>query len=231
MATLALQVQELIDLLPHVPQKDIDFACNLVNRYNRYKTLLNPNTGKDSGPWVQTLIDRAKGIVPAQPQRTSAQVGDLSGLLILFRTAGAHKLKFPKIRLQVDRKPVVLSVSGPQSKTPGSISLSNGGKYGSPDNVWYGRVSPEGQFDGSRQLTPEFAALLIPILTELATDPYGAVQRYASLTGNCCFCGFILNEESSAAGMGETCSKHFGLHDHYKAATKAHRATAKAVAA
>jgi hypothetical protein len=230
MATLKEQVDELTSLLPQVAARDLDFAIKLINIHN--------NTGDLSAkaaPWVQILINRVKGIAPAKPQ--SITVGDLSGLLNLFKTS---TLKYPEITLILDGtvehgklvpgtgKPVVLKVAGEKSKYKGSIQMTDGKPFG--QNEWYGTVTPEGRFDPSRRVTPDMLAKLVPLLEHLSSDAAAAVYAYGKLTGRCMFCNADLNEESSAAGMGEKCSKNWGMLPHYRATTKAHRAAARAKA-
>jgi len=208
---LALQIQELTAHLPSLPYHRLGFATSLINQFSRFGHL-----SEKQAPWVDKLLAVAKGEEPPQPERIA--VGDLTGLIDLFKTAGA-KLKFPKIRLQVDGKAVVLSVAGSKSKAPGSVNVAGAGGWS--DREWYGRVSPEGQFDPSRSLPPAFASALIPVLRELARDPIASVKRYGTLTGSCMFCGLTLSGEdgrSKAAGMGEKCAKNYGLHDYWKAA-------------
>lgn len=208
---LAQQVQELIINLPKLPVSKLSFATSLINQFSRKGSLSEKQI-----PYVSELVALAKGEAPAKPQTTN--VGDLSGLIVLFKTAGG-KLKWPKVRLSITGKPVVLSIAGERSKAPGSINIAGEGGWGNRD--WYGRVSPEGKFDPSRSLTAEFAAELTPVLEQLATDPIKAVQAYGKLTGQCMFCSLPLTDErSTAAGFGETCAKNWGLHAQWKQAAK-----------
>lgn len=207
---LAVQIEELTSLLPNLPYGRLGFATSLINQFSR-KGTLSPN----QTPYVTSLLALAKG---ENPPPRHADVGDFTGVIALFKTASAN-LKYPKIRLQVDGQAIVLSVAGERSKAPGSVNVAGEGAWG--DRPWYGRVSPEGKFDRSRSLTPDFAALLIPVLQELSSNPVAAVQRYGKLTGSCMFCGKTLSDDrSKAAGFGETCAKHFGLHAEWKQAAK-----------
>jgi hypothetical protein len=219
--TLSDKVHELTSVLPKLAERDVDFACKIVAFYNKRKTLSDGYM-----PWVQKLIDRANGIVPAQPQATN--VGDLSGLIGLFKTAGT-RLKWPKITLTITGKVVILSMAGERSKAPGSINIKGPGAFG--ESPWYGRVSPTGQYDPSRSVTPEFQAALVALLTGLSTDPFNTVQKYGKLTGQCMFCldtlgpregqaETLTTRRSVAAGMGEKCSKNWGLHEQWKQAAK-----------
>ena len=204
---LATQIEQLTNVLPSLPYSKLGFASSLINQFSR-SGRLSPK----QAPWVTTLIALATGKAPAAP----AAVGNFSGVIGLFKTAAA-KLKHPRIRLQVNGTTVVLSVAGPRSSAPGSVNVAGDGPF--TTRAWYGRVSPDGRFDASRTLSPQFAAALVPVLEELATETVAAVQRYGSLTGACTFCALPLTDaRSKAAGCGETCAKHFGLHEHWKTA-------------
>jgi Family of unknown function (DUF6011) len=207
---LAVAVQELVTYLPNLPIDKLDFATSLINQFSR-KGALSPK----QAPWVSKLVALAKGD-PLQPAPVT--VGNLSDLIGLFNAAGA-KLKWPKVRLSINGQAVVLSIAGERSKAPGSVNVAGAGGWG--ERVWYGRISPQGVFDPSRSLTPEFAAALVPVLEQLSSDPVTAVQQYGKLTGQCMFCSLPLTDErSTRAGFGETCAKNWGLHTQWKLAAK-----------
>jgi hypothetical protein len=217
---LASQIQELISNLPTLPQHKWGFATSLINQFSRKGKLSDKQV-----PYVVELVALAKGQPLTQPAHI---VGDLSGLISLFKTAGA-KLKWPKVKLAITGQAVVLSIAGERSKAPGSVNVAGDGGWG--ERAWYGRISPEGVFDPSRSLTPEFAAALIPVLEQLASDPVAAVQQYGKLTGQCMFCGLSLGaregqletlttRRSIASGMGETCAENWGLREQWKQASK-----------
>lgn len=207
---LATQVSELMAVLPKLPASKIEFACSLVSQFNRRKCL-----SPAQEPWIGKLLAIAQGTALA-PQTLA--VGNFAGVISLFRAASL-KLKYPKIRIQVDGTPIVLSLAGERSKAPGSINLA--GEGGWNDRAWYGRVSPQGTFDPSRSITPEFSAQLIPVLQELSNDPFATVQKYGRLTGHCMFCGLTLTDaRSKVTGCGETCASHWGLSAQWKQALK-----------
>jgi hypothetical protein len=209
--TLGDTIHTLTTVLPKLSARDMDFACKIIAYFNRHRTLSDGYM-----PWPQKLIDRANGTAPARPQ--AASVGNLSGLLGLFKTAGA-KLKWPKIKLAISGKVIILSVAGERSKAPGSINIKGEGDFN--EAPWYGRVSPEGQYEPSRSVTPELQTALVALLTGLSNDPAATVQAYGKLTGQCMFCGLGLSDgRSTAAGFGETCAKNWGLHPQWKQAAK-----------
>jgi hypothetical protein len=207
---LAAQITTLTANLSNLPSSKIAFAVSLIGQFAKKQTLSHRQI-----PYVAELVKLATGQAPAQAK---TDVGDFGGIINLFKQAGT-KLKYPKIRLQVDGRGVVLSVAGAQAKAPGSINVAGEGSWGNRD--WYGRVSPEGQFDRARATTDEFAAALIPVLQELSAEPVAAVQRYGKLTGHCCFCGTELSDaRSKAAGFGPVCADKWNLSTEWKQAAR-----------
>lgn len=208
---LAAQISELTLNLGNLPASKLGFATSLISQFSRKRTLSDKQI-----PYVSQLLAIAKGEVK---ERKQVEIGEtFAGVIALFKQAGL-KLKYPKIRLLVGETAVVLSVAGAQSKAPGSVNVAGEGSWG--DRAWYGRVSPDGVFEASRQLTDEFGAQLIPILQELAIDPLASVQRYGKMTGHCMFCNTELTDaRSKAAGFGQTCAKNWGMEEAWKTAAK-----------
>jgi hypothetical protein len=178
----------------------------------------------------------AQALLPAPVQRAQATaVGSLQGLFGLFAAAKASKLKHPHIHLTVGGtatmidgkprivggKPVKLTVAGPQSKNAGSINLTNGIKFGYPGAEWYGTVTPSGDFQPSRSVTPELAGLLLPLLQGLASDPVATVRLYGGMSGQCMFCNATLDDDRSlAVGAGPICASKWGMAEAWKNALK-----------
>lgn len=158
------------------------------------------------------LIPTAQGAQAAtQPSvAASPTVKVLTGLypiVELLQRARSAGLKFPKIRLATGEGwPIVLSLAGAGSKEPGSVSVTDGGPYGS--GQWFGRISRNGQ----TFFQPSFSDEARDLLDKLARDPAGTAQVYGQRTGNCCFCAKALTEAGSIeVGYGPTCAEHFGL--------------------
>ncbi len=140
-----------------------------------------------------------------KPKREIA-VGNFENIAKLFEHAKEH-LKHPKIAFILPGLGTVkLSVAGPRAKVPGSINVTDDGKY--PDNVWYGRILENGHFEAGHKSTPEIENAL----QEFAADPAGYAGKYGQLTGACAFCGLPLKDErSTEVGYGPVCAKHYGL--------------------
>jgi Family of unknown function (DUF6011) len=98
---------------------------------------------------------------------------------------------------------------GPNSKAPGTISITDGGAFG--DSTWYGRVTKEGVWEPSK-LNEQLKNDLTLILTQLAQKPAETAAAYGKLTGLCCFCNSGLSTpESTTVGYGPVCARRFHL--------------------
>lgn len=145
---------------------------------------------------------------PATPPAASASV-DLSPVVALLTTAG-KKLKWPKIRLSTGRRDVALSLAGERSQFPGSVSITDGKRFGVEGSTWWGRITTDGRF------VPSFAcgsdSDIEELLRDLAADPAGVIAYEGRMTGSCCLCERQLDDpRSTAAGYGPTCAKNWGL--------------------
>jgi hypothetical protein len=210
MLTLAETIKNLSSNLGRLPERDRVFARSLIDQSN----------GRGLTPkqrfWAEKLATRAAG---CEAPATTVDVGDFAGVAALFATAAKH-LKFPKIRLALpDGRPVALAVAGRNSRHPGTISVTDGERFGS--NVWYGRIQPNGQWTPSDAVNAATMTSLSALLSRLSTDPAGTAAAYGlaslkrvngRLTGNCCFCtAGIRDERSTSVGYGPICARHFGL--------------------
>lgn len=152
--------------------------------------------------WVWKLAEDKKN---PSPRRESVDLGDFARIVQLLVTAAAH-MKYPKIRLSVGDQPVVLSLAGQRSKRPGTINVTDGGRYG--ENKWFGRIEKDGSLSPGRELTEPVTDLL----KAFANDPEGIASAYGKLTGNCCFCARELTDKRSTdVGYGPICADHYGL--------------------
>lgn len=155
---------------------------------------------------------RPAPIAPPRPAPLqSAQVNDCAGVVSLLEHAQARGLKFPKLWLQLpDRSPLRVTIAGERSRTPGYLMLTDGRPFG--ENTYYGRISPRGVLEWGRDATEERRGQLAPLLARLAAEPAKVAAEYGHLTGQCCFCARVLNDErSTAVGYGPICAEKFGL--------------------
>jgi len=175
---------------------------------------------KGTGPFVQSILSQfARGLTDKQwrvVNRIAADIRhpkpkvvlDFAAIIVLFTTAGEH-LKYPKVRLALsDGSAVVLSRAGARAKQPGTVNVTNGGRYGDPDNKWYGRIGLNGEFQQAGACTDE----VVDLLKRFSDDPAGVAAAHGRLTGNCCFCGRGLSDErSTGVGYGPVCADNYGL--------------------
>ncbi len=172
-----------------------DFAANLRLGLTRYGALT-----PDQLAWAHKLAMDKLAPAPAP-----IAVGDMGRILALFATAKL-KLKFPKIRLALGSSPICLSVAGARSRVPGSIHVTDGGKFG--QSRFYGSISPEGGFRPNASAPVGLAAFL----QTFAADPEAIATRYGTLTGNCSFCNLTLTDtRSTQVGYGPVCAQNWGL--------------------
>lgn len=215
-------IAALKDGYKKLPVKDHQFALSLVQQYLD-KGALSPKQAS----WAEKLLSWAEG----KPTPFKAMVkpsfisGNFGAVYALFAKAKEH-LKYPKIKLahptlaMPDKSIIMLALAGSKSKVPGVVNVTDGGKYG--ENIWYGRVYPDGKFEANSKVSPEALVEVQKMLVALALDPAKVVAEHGKLTGNCSFCDSPLSHENSTAvGYGPVCAKHFGLYDQWKAAAKA----------
>lgn len=185
-----------------LPMKDRTFAQSLVDQFAKKQSLSDKQLF-----WVEKLASKAQGI----PDFTEAtvNVGEFNGVIELFAKAAAN-LKYPAIALNLPNgQPIKLKVLGQLSKHAGSVSVSDGGPYGS--NKWYGRVSKDGVWFPGGDATP-IKDDLVSILTKLAKSPAPVAAAYGKLSGHCCFCMSPLTDpKSTAVGYGKICAQQWGL--------------------
>jgi hypothetical protein len=171
-----------------------DFARDLGHKGAR-------GLSNDQWTWVHIL---AMESVAPKPEARSFSI---EAILSLFQQA-AKSLKHPKVRLESRREcfPVLIGMAGESSRYPGSLNITDGGPFG--NNVFYGRIQPDGAWEPRRDCPEE----VIELLGEFAADPAGVAARYGRLTGSCCFCGRSLaDERSTGVGYGPICAERFGL--------------------
>lgn len=217
--TLSESVAKLHTLLPKLNASDAKFATSLIAAFEKYKGL----TPKQE-PWIGKLIARAETpmfqvVASYAPTPEAVNVGGFDGVIALFAKAKEH-LKFPKIRLSVAGKNIIVSLNGPKSKAPGAISITSEGAYGS--RSYYGKVSPDGLFTPAQATYGDFLTALTGVLTELSKNPARVAKDHGKLTGHCCFCnkelGLGKEKRSVLVGFGPDCAEHYGLKAQWLAA-------------
>ena len=181
-----------------LPEKDLKFANDLV-RKGRVGTL-----SAEQFRWVGILLRQATSKAPEKVK------GGFSKVYDLFQTASQH-LKYPKVLLQLpNAKPLQLYRSGERSRIPGVITITDGGRYG--ENVFYGRVMPDGVFNHNRSIPEEELVPVRALLARFGKNPEAVASEYGKLTGCCCFCVRRLSDARSIeVGYGPVCAAKYSL--------------------
>jgi hypothetical protein len=212
-AVLALQIA-----LPLLAEKDKVFANSLIGYFEKHQALSDKQLY-----WVAKLAASTQTVpqssVPTQLSTPDfvLPVGDFAGVVALLAKAKEH-LKYPKITLlQPHVGKVVVSLYGPKSKYYGCVDVSGDGQY--PNRVWFGRVSPEGQFVPKNGLDSTVTEALQTLLQDLSADPATVAAKHGKLTGHCCFCNKVLglgeDKRSVTVGYGPVCAGRYGLKDQW----------------
>lgn len=124
---------------------------------------------------------------------------DLKPVFEKFETAKAAGLKRPKLRLDGF---CFMLASG---RNAGSIYVKAGPAY---EDTYLGKVSASGEFNKSRDCTPE----QVEALKAIAGNVLEAAVAYGRKTGDCACCGRELtNAESISLGIGPICLSKWGF--------------------
>jgi hypothetical protein len=229
MSNLAEQIDDLTEVLPFLDERSRGFAESLIEQF-KSRGSLSPR----QEPWVTELFQRAM-----RPDAPTATVGSVKGIVDLLERAAKH-LKYPALLALVQcepcqqftaaghrHKPVGpctcprcvgtctcqefrLNVAGAQARVPGSLNVTEIGRFESRE--WLGRITREGEYQPSRKLAATAQTAIAAALTALATDPAQAAREYGKLTGVCCFCAQKLTDKRSTdMGYGPICAGHWGL--------------------
>lgn len=137
-------------------------------------------------------------------------------IFAMFQKAKDSGLDWPKIVLGGELN-LTLSMNA-----KGVINITNGERYGTPSNVWYGRISPPNTAASKNAYM--FLRENLPSgdkgevqqhIKDFDTDPAKAARLYGLQTGSCMFCARKLtNAVSVTVGYGPICAMNFGLpHD------------------
>lgn len=135
---------------------------------------------------------------------------DGTKVLEMFDEAAKH-LKRPAITFVGDpngpTKKIKISRCA-SGENEGCLNLSNAGAYGTPENVWFGRINRKGEWETTGKAHPRAVAFL----TAFAAAPRETAEKYGKRTGFCCFCNRPLKDERSTnVGYGPVCADHFAM--------------------
>jgi len=142
---------------------------------------------------------REMTIQPSQ-SRSLVDLGVIRNLVRMAQDRGAKRVSF-KFQ-DANGQPIKIHLG-----RDGSLVLSDGGPFG--DNRFYGKVQP-----GRDLWKPTRAASedVVEAVKTFNADPAAVAKLSGQLTGECCFCGRLLEtRESVSAGYGPVCAENFGL--------------------
>jgi hypothetical protein len=205
----------------HMSDNTRAFATSIYSQWKRYSRMSDSQRF-----WAHKIILDARAAANrALLPRETVQLGhEFASIISLFDHAKSA-LKRPKIRFEIPAiGEIRLSVAGPNSRSPGSINVTDAGSYGS--NTWYGRVTRDGEFILNPRCDTLQAKTIAEFLRLFAKNPSLLASTYGRKTGNCCFCGrFLTDERSVYVGYGPVCAEHFSMpygerppHDHQDSA-------------
>lgn len=142
------------------------------------------------------LCHRLRNALRAEPV-----VVTVVGIVAFLQRAGEH-LKAPKARfLSPTNEELRLSLAKPGSANPGSIYVTEAGRF-------IGKIAVDGTINGPLASRSE----LIETLQAIEADPANAARAYGALMGRCSFCGLTLTDAGSVAvGYGPICAGKWHL--------------------
>ena len=208
---MTFTVQDLTVALPTLPPSKQGFAASLIEQSARR------GLSEKQLFWVNKLVTDAR-----QPAPAAAPVGDLSGILSLFRRA---KPKFPSVTLKVPATNLAIrvTVAGPNARFPGSLNVTGAVRPEGERRPWFGRVKLDGSYEPSNSAGVATAPAIAAQLARFAADPAGVAAEYGKQNGYCCFCRRKLGPrnasekasatalKSLAVGYGKDCADSYGL--------------------
>jgi hypothetical protein len=190
-----------------------DFAAKLTAKLNAGETLT-----QNQGVYVYILAEeiRAKTLIEsAAPSSSSApSLKPIVDMYAARRDAGAKTFK---VRLLMGETRVCVESGGYDrlngqavyEKTPGALYVTNGRR--AENRVRFGKVLPDGNFRAYSDCTGD----VIRALEAFAKNPAQMAAEYGHATGECCFCGRSLYDETGGGsvevGYGPVCAVKYGL--------------------
>lgn len=163
---------------------------------------------------IEEVLEEAKPMIQKRLQAQAKPKSTFSfpKIIALFETAMGEKLKYPKIRVTINGQDVSMHRAGQTAKVPGSITVTNGLRYGDPDSIYFGRIMPDGRWSPGTYAVKNVQASVERFLAALNQSPAEVAAEYGTRSGRCCFCNLQLTtDESLAAGYGPVCADHWGL--------------------
>lgn len=207
------KIERLQTNFGNLPVNKVPFASSLCQQFWRKNGTLSIKQFE----WVDKLLELLdRPARPAPATSDGERIGDLQGILQLFRNAREH-VKYPAIVLLTDLetvsrdKMIRLTVAGETARYPGTITITRFEKVG-PRRPWLGYITADGVYKPEGRATTDEVSKIAMMLRMLAVDPAGVAREHGRLTGHCCFCMRPLEDErSTAVGYGPVCADHYHL--------------------
>lgn len=192
-------LENLVDLhekIDEMSKKDHDFAVDLYGSY-----INNRSLSRNQWKWVGKLLERYTKQEPIY--------GSFDPILVMFRLAGSHGLKKPKIRLIGKEGRFVQLNFKPGEKGEKQIDVYVDGWQGHGHRKFAGWISKNMMIPYDKERMTEEVC---DVIQELSMDPMGCAKAMAAKLGACMYCGSRLSDdESKNRGYGPVCADHFGL--------------------
>lgn len=200
-----LSDQEAVDVLVKTETVTWNqFASDLVGQFNLAVAGRKRPLSDRQRPWLHKLALEALERQEKRAEQAAQEPveGGFQSIVDMLHRAG-ESLKHPRVLFGGLR----MSVAGPNSRQPGSISVTSD-ERSFDDRTWYGRITTGGAFQPGRDCPSE----VTEILERFAADPAGQAKTHGQKYGNCCFCQReLVTTESLAAGYGPVCAERYGL--------------------
>ena len=194
--TLKLHVNLLTDNLSNLSGSDREFAESLLGSYRANRL------SEKQALWIGRLALRAENPATKPGETSKGGPGPFTPLVeFMARATENGGIKYPKIRLNLDGKRLVLSRAGDTSRNPGSIHVKLNDEYLGSIGV-----------NGSPYSQHTFPEAVEAELKAIAENPAERALAHGKATGNCCFCARELEDYRSVSkGYGPICAQRYGL--------------------
>lgn len=180
---------------------NVEFADNLLGTARARKL-----TTKQVA-WLHKLATDV--VNPAGASRPAVAGINLLPIVTMLQRAAAAQKRLPKIVLasqHVDSGNLVLALAGENSKSAGTVTVTDGRPFG--ENQFFGRIEVDGSLTRGRAMNEA----VLNLLFALANDPAKVAAQHGVATGSCCFCRRTLStKESRSVGYGPDCAERLGL--------------------
>lgn len=190
------ELEKMWEAIPEMTKKDRSFAEDLYQNY-----LTRGSLTFRQWEWVSKLTDRVRGVEPIY--------GSFDPILVMFRLAGAHGLKKPKVRLLSKEDRYVQLNFKPGEKDEKTVDVYVDGWQGHGHRKFAGWIHKDRIVPYSLdRMTDDVRN----VIQDLALDPLGTAKAMAGKLGVCMYCGQRLSDDrSKKAGYGPICADHWGL--------------------